>query len=603
MKRASTYRHALHVAASLLFAPSLLAATISGHVVDPNGNPVANVQVIHTRAADTPGASVVTVFSGADGSFSFPGDYPYPETIDAQSDIRTRGLGLQQVDRYVETSADAAKATFVVQAVTNQVDVAPASAWLQRIADPAEKADFIMNCIDCHQVPAPEVRSYAASIADLHAGDPAEARRQSWDAIVKYMNFLSAWEFSRGQRREGAELDANAVYAVENEGAVVELLTRIFDDRLDHIEGYDWGAPIIATPATAIWEYAIPEPNATRETVMLGNPALLLSADVAANRIVATDVVTGTQRDFEVPTDYPIGPHSLHRGNDGMLWVTPLFNNTVAKLDPATGTWNTWLLKTPDGGGVGIHDLSFGYKHELLTDVKGRIWFSDIGNTGVGYFDPADGSARVWPAPVEASRAGDAALYGNASLYGLVMTKDRNEVWYSQLGNGVFGGFRIDTEEFIGPFVLPSANAGPRRISISDDDVMYMALYGTGQIAEFDIKSRTMIAIHDLPDTGSAPYALTWDPLRRVVWVATSNNDVIYRFDPATRAYGVLPLPREQTFLRMIDIDPQTGVLVASYANIVENVNGPRMALIVDPGDGVYPQQFSPATASVGAGQ
>jgi len=155
----------------------------------------------------------------------------------------------------------------------------------------------------------------------------------------------------------------------------------------------------------------------------------------------------------------------------------------------------------------------------------------------------------------------------------------------------------VETEEFIGPFVLPDANTGPRRITISDNDIMYLALYGTGQIAEFDIKSREMVAIHDLPDTGAAPYAVTWDPVREVVWVATSNADVIYRFDPATREYGVIPLPRERSFLRMIDIDPTTGVLVTSYANIVENVNAPRMALIVDPGDNAYPESFNPADA------
>ena len=178
------------------------------------------------------------------------------------------------------------------------------------------------------------------------------------------------------------------------------------------------------------------------------------------------------------------------------------------------------------------------------------------------------------------------------------MTSDRKEVWYSQLGNGVFGGFNIDTEEFIGPFVLPDPNTGPRRITISGDDIMYLALYGTGQIAEFDIKKREMIAIHDLPDIGAAPYSVTWDSVRQVVWVATANADVIYRFDPATRAFGVLPLPREQSFLRMIDIDPASGVLVSSYANIVENVNGPRMALIIEPGDGAYPVRFSMENAS-----
>ncbi len=586
----------LPVILGLLFSAQALATSINGIVVDQNGNPLANMQVIYDRDEDDRGASVVTVFTGADGHFAFPDDYP--ERINEASNISSRGLGFQQIDRIIEADRRAASITLVMKAVANQVNSAPASAWLGRIGDHAEQAAFIMNCIDCHQVPASEVRNFAATIDDLHASDPLLARQQSWDSIVKYMNFLSAWEFSRGARAEGVELDTEAVYAVENSQDVVNLLANIFDDRLDHIEGYDWGAPVIATADTVIWDYEVPEPNAIREAVMLGDPAMLLAADVSANRIVGIDVRTGRQRDFEVPTDYTIGPHSLHRGPDGTLWVTPLFNNTVAQLNPASGEWDTWELTTSTGGGVGIHDLSFGYDHELLTDAEGKVWFSDIGNRAVGYFDPVDGKTEIWNTPVAESRAADSALYGTAAVYGLVMTADQNEVWYSQLGNGVFGGFRIDTKEFIGPFVLPDANAGPRRITISDDDIMYLALYGTGQIAEFDIRSREMIAIHDLPDTASAPYSVTWDPVRKVVWVPTSNGDVIYRFDPTNREFGVIPMPREQAFLRMIDIDPATGVLVSSYANIVENVNGPRMAFIVDPGDGAYPNKFSPSSAS-----
>ena len=573
------------------------AATLSGHVLDTNGNPLPGMQVIYTRDADARGASVVTVFSGTDGSFAFPEDFS--ERITSASDIGARGLGYEQVDRIQAGDRRAVDLTFVMQMKANQVDTAPASAWLtRRLPDRREQAAFIMNCIDCHQVPGPEVRHYAAAIADLHAADPEQALRQSWDSIVKYMNFLSAWEFSRGARGEGVELDTEAVYAVENSADVVNVMTAIFNDRMDHISDYEWGAPVITTPDTAVWEYAVPEPNNIREAVMLGDPARLLAADVGANRIVGIEVRTGRQRDYEVPTDYTIGPHSLHRGQDGTLWVTPLFNNTVARLNPDSGEWETWQLTTPEGGGVGIHDLSFSADHELLTDARGRVWFSDIGNRAVGYFDPADGETRIWKTPVAESRANDVALYGSAAVYGLVMTSDQKEVWYSQLGNGVFGGFNVETEEFIGPFVLPDANAGPRRISISDDDIMYLALYGTGQIAEFDIKTRQMIAIHDLPDTASAPYAVTWDPVRKVVWAAVSNNDVIYRFDPATREFGVLPLPRPQTFIRMIDIDPATGVLVASTANIVEVVNGPRMAMIIDPGDGAYPERFLTATAT-----
>lgn len=563
------------------------AATLGGQVLDGNGNAVAQVAVIYTRPAGAVGSSVVTVFSDSSGRFRFPDDYPEASAPAAKLTTRALGYRLAEVlpaSRPSDTGA--LEFTLLMAREDNQADTAPASAWLNRIADRAEKSAFVMDCIDCHQVPASEQRAYAAAIIDQHAPDPDLARSESWKSIVKYMNYLSNWEFSRGGRANDQKLDAEAVYSVENGDAVAKTLTRHFTDRLDRISGYQWGAPLLANASTAIWEYEIPHPNAVREALLLGEPRQLWVADVASNRMISVDIATGRQQDHEVPSGVLMSPHSLHRDAGGSLWVTPLFNSVVAFRDMKSGQWQTWRLRTPDGKSPGIHDLSFGHAHELLTDAQGRIWYSDIGNNAVGYFDPKDGATRIWPAPPSPGRAGKTALYG------LSMTKNRKEVWYSQLANGTFGGFDIEKQQFIGPFQLPDPNAGPRRISIDDNDVLYLALYGSGQLAEFDTKTRRMIAIHDLPDTGSAPYTTTWDPVRKVVWIGTSNGDVIYRFDPRTRQFAVLPLPRERAFLRMIDIDPRTGVLVTSYANIVDIVQGPRMALIIDPGDDVYPERF-----------
>jgi streptogramin lyase len=589
------------VAAGLVFyMGQAAAATLGGQVLDGNGNAVAQVAVTYTRPAGAAGSSVVTVFSDASGRFRFPDDYPEASATAVR--LATRALGYRLAEVLPASRASGAGAlefTLLVAREDNQAHTAPASAWLNRIADRAEKSAFVMDCIDCHQVPASEQRAYAAAIIDQHAADPDLARSESWKNMVKYMNYLSNWEFSRGRRSSDQKLDAEAVYSVENGDAVVKTLTRHFTDRLDRISGYQWGAPLLANGRTAIWEYEIPHPNAVREALLLGEPRQLWVADVASNRMISVDIATGRQQDHEVPSGVLMSPHSLHRDAGGNLWVTPLFNSVVAFRDLKSGEWQTWRLRTPDGKSPGIHDLSFGHAHELLTDAQGRIWYSDIGNNSVGYFDPKDGAARIWQAPPSPGRAGETALYG------LSMTKNRKEVWYSQLANGTFGGFDIEKQQFIGPFQLPDRNAGPRRISIDDNDVLYLALYGSGQLAEFDTKTRRMIGIHDLPDTGSAPYTTTWDPVRRVVWIGTANGDVIYRFDPRTRQFAVLPLPRERAFLRMIDVDPRTGVLVTSYANIVDIVQGPRMALIIDPGDDAYPERFgvNGNTSRAGAGR
>lgn len=73
------------------------------------------------------------------------------------------------------------------------------------------------------------------------------------------------------------------------------------------------------------------------EALLLGTPPRLWVADVSANRIVSIDIASGAQADYEVPSEVLMSPHSLHRDREGALWVTPLFNGIVARLQPDSG--------------------------------------------------------------------------------------------------------------------------------------------------------------------------------------------------------------------------------------------------------------------------
>ncbi|HTC53060.1 MAG TPA: hypothetical protein VK700_14070, partial [Steroidobacteraceae bacterium] len=261
------------------------------------------------------------------------------------------------------------------------------------------------------------------------------------------------------------------------------------------------------------------------------------------------------------------------------IWASPFFPGAVMRFDPRGEQWKLWHLNQPGGPPVGLHDMSFDADHELVTDHHGRIWFSDIVNNAVGWLDPATGKSGEYKIPPVPGRI------GGEQVYGLAMSPDRTHVWYCQLGIGSFGSFNTETLKFETHVEFASPTAGPRRMSMSEDGVLYLGLYGAGQVAAFDTKAGHMLGIYDLPDRASAPYATFWDPLRKVVWIPTSNADVIYRFDPRTHRIGVLPLPREGAFLRMVHVDRGSGALVTSYANIVEHVRGPRMALLIDLGD------------------
>lgn len=555
----------------LLGCATANAAELAGRIIDTNGSAVAGAMV--TVATSLPGPTAWTAYSDAEGRFHFPAALQYQ--ANTKLDISLRALGYE-LD---SNSVNAGQLTLIARRTSNQAAAAPASAWLGQSGDHEAVSTFVMDCVGCHQVPASQFRDYAAAIADMPGDDRHDIAHQSWTAIIQYMNLLSAEEFNRGP--EAKPIDAKNVYSVGDGPSVINYITDHFPTRMDNIKGYDWGAPLAVTPDTSIREYEVSGPNAIREALLLGSPAQLYAADVSTSRIIKIDPASGYTTALDIPSETEVGPHSLHRGPDGSLWVAPFISSVIANLDVKNDSWKTWGMKDATGKSAEIHDLSFGADHSLLTDKDGNIWFSDVGSNSVGYINPQTGKIELFKAPAIAGRP------TSGGLYGLVMTKDREHIWYSELRIGNVGSFNIKTRQFEQAFQLPT-NAGPRRLSISDDDILYVPLYGRGELVEYDTRSHKLLGTYALPDTATAPYSVTWDGVRKVVWVTTANGDVLYRFDPATKKFGVLPLPREGALVRMVDVDPQTGELIGSYGNIVQNVHGPRMAFIIEPGDHAY---------------
>ena len=543
-------------------------ADVHGRVTDLNGGPLIQAMVTVTKAAGVSGATATTVFTNERGEFGFPTNTP-------AGTVSVRTLGFRQIENTIPTGG--APLTILMRPEANQAGVAPASAYLKAFTHQADREALVMACVACHQMPAPVVRDYAKLLDDTPQTQSPEAREQAWTAIVKQMNYVSSVEFGRAG---GFVPSGENVYSGGDPAPTAKLLVRALQGPLREVRGYSYGAPLITTPRTTIREFEVPAPNAIREAVPFGGTDFLYAADVSSNRVIRIDTRSGAVKDLTIPGKELWGPHTLVPGNEG-VWATSFFPNALMRLDTRTEQFHLWRLNKPGGPPVGVHDISFDADHHVVTDRHGRVWFSDIVNDAIGWLDPRTGKTGEFKIPPVPGRE------GNEQVYGLAMSPDRLRVWYCQLGIGSFGSFNTETAKFERHVEFDSRNAGPRRMSMSDDGVLYLALYGAGQLAAYDTTSNRMLGIYDLPDRASAPYATTWDPLRKVVWIPTSNGDVIYRFDPRTRTIGVLPLPRERGFLRMLHVDRGSGFLVTSYANIVEHVRGPRMALLIDPGDGV----------------
>jgi len=567
------------------------AATISlkGEVLDTDGKPVSHARVTFYPLPQSINMVATTVFSNATGKFIFPAALVTNATDDfsvmvnaLNYDQLSLAKGKLSVTEHAQNpESGVIELTVVMQHQANQALAAPASAWLKDVPNTDAKGKLLVDCVNCHQFPSPEVHNFIHSLNSIGGAESEQIRKQAWHEKIDHMSAIFADALARGRAgNESAETvtapASQEFFNHQDADEIIELLITQLSGGSEVLEGYEYGAPLAVTEKTVIREYQLQRPNAIREAISLGTPPQLWVADFYGDRVVRVDVASGAQKEFAVPFDRASGPHTLVRGKDDSLWLSGVFNSFIGQLDPISEKWRIWSLKTQPP--VSPHDLTYNFRNELAMDTQGRIWFSDIANNALGSFNPATGAELSFPASVKAGRKP-----GEMSMYGIVMTSDQHHICYTQLG-GDFGCFNTETLGYETTLALP-IGAGPRRMAITENDIIYIPLFGAGQLVEYDARTKTKTATYDLPDRASGPYAATWDVKRRVVWIATSNADVIYRFDPEKKIFGVIPLPRQKAYLRMLAVDPNSGQLVTSYANLPEPVNGPRMAVMIDPGN------------------
>ena len=101
-------------------------------------------------------------------------------------------------------------------------------------------------------------------------------------------------------------------------------------------------------------------------------------------------------------------------------------------------------------------------------------------------------------------------------LYGAAIDVAAKRVWWAQL-YGFVGAF--DTENHSVDRVIPFARGeGPRRLAIQDDGILWVPLFGSGQLAKSIPAKALEIARYDIPDPGAAPYGVTLDKRRNAIW-------------------------------------------------------------------------------------
>lgn len=584
------------------------AGTVEGRVVDVRtGAGIAQVAVVLEAQKPIQGPKALTGFTDSKGHFRIDaGAMPGGQAATIQATM----LGLNQkspADRPIELKIPSASATqrvdFAMEKSTNIADQVPASAWLAKVPESEAKHETQLHCSGCHQLPTVKVRDYARKIEAVPAAGGGsdqqksawhdQIRKEAWRAAVKYMRAKSYDIFPEGTVIDLAKLDWKTIQAPEyslftekDEAVIGDFLTKHLPHQFDFMPpgDYRYGAPLGVTEKTVIREFQLPDVSLVREATSVRGSKAIWGADIHKNRLLKLDPATGKIQWFDVPFPTGTGPHTILGDEQGNVWISLLESDQLARFDPKTERWKLYSLRPSDvdpknyfGGTSIVHDISFGENYEVKKDKKGLIWLTLIGTNKLASLNPDTGEVHNYDAPPVKGR--DPL---NISLYSLLLSADGSCAWFTQL-MGSIGCFNTQTLKTETTFTPPSGS-GPRRLTIDGDDNLWVPYYGSGQILKYDTKQRKQVGLYDLPDRSAAPYALTWDAKRKVIWVGNSNSDVIYRLDPATGKFAVIPLPRPMSYLRKITVDIATGDLITSYSNIPAG-SGPSMALAIHVGD------------------
>lgn len=594
------------LAALLMFVSTGAAGELRGRVVVvDDGQPLAQAAVTLTLANGTGGAHAVTVFTDPNGAFRLPVLAPALEE-EQDAVLQARKLGYAQVGATGRAAGAAGRASMRILFMQRRADIAeqvPASAWLAEAPPGPAKQILLTSCTSCHQMPSPRVREYADQIEAVASGAERDrhaleewrkvVRHESWSMIVRYMRskHYSVFPLESPVNLEAVDWATaqNADYNFYNErqGEIVaQYLTEHFPRSTASMsrDAYEYGAPIGVTDRTVIREYGFPADALVRELVPVPGSPDLWGADVNRNMIVRLDPDTGATRWYPVDFRGSTGPHTIVPDADGIIWVSMIDNDQFGRFDPRTGAWKLWQLRPsnlPDsasmGGAAFVHDMSIDSRGHLARDPQGRIWLTLAGTNQMGTLDPVSGEVAFW----DVNRI-DGLSPINHLIYSTVLSADGRYAWYSQL-NGAVGS--LDTRSMkVDRLVSFPEGTGPRRMARDDEGHLWVALFGAGQVAKIDMSSARLLAIFDLPDRSAAPYAVTWDRRRAVVWVANANSDAIYRLDPGTGEFLVYPLSRPMAYLRQLAIDEVSGRLVGSYGNYPAG-SGPSMGVLIDVGD------------------
>jgi virginiamycin B lyase len=599
------YRHVCSlVLLALVLVNNVEALQVQGRVLNADGTGLPFVRIRISAPDSVPFST--TVFSASDGSFSAKTGIDDPNTIE----IELFRIGWKESDRSSNVTVDGLQIQATMQVIDNVAAQLPASAWLKGDKKSVAYRMSTLQCSNCHQLGAERVRRFSAQLSSLPVDERSEAwlkrsvedlafdgkkgawlereeipehqREKAWKDMVQYMRWVAIhmgehkelrWGLKEGSDFYNALLQPEtSLFVPRDMEIIVPNLAHNFPVNFDTYRGYNDIAQLGnygVTSTTVIDEFVLPTFGWTREIAIAPGSSDIWLLETDKDRLGSLDPRTGAVTWYEIPGAGQQGPHTMNSDAEGNLWIAMEDSFYIGRFNTQTKTWR--MYPPPKGKVFGVtHDFAYNSDRHVEPDSEGRIWITDLGMNELWGINIDSGEINTYKMPLAVGET-----HFHSLLYGAVFDTARDRVWWAQLYGNV-GSFntKSNTVERIVPF---ARGAGPRRLAIQADGTLWIPLFGSGELVKFDSVKGVELARYGIPDAGAAPYGVTLDKKRNAIWAATTNSDRIYRFDIATEQWSHYPMPRKETYIRMIEIDPLTGDIWTTYSSLPVGKRDPQL--------------------------
>jgi virginiamycin B lyase len=506
--------------------PATLALT--GRVSSAAEGLMEGVLVTARRTGST---MSVTVVSDAQGRYAFPAARLAPGKYGLT--IRAIGYDLTAPANPVVPSGAAATADLKLRKTANLADQMSNGDWILSVPGTDAQKAGLADCTGCHTL--------QRAVDSYHTADDWKNNvlpRMSNYTFSSFWLKPQAFRTSRGVSFFAPDLPAYLATINQSAGPrkwPLKTLTRL--------KGVS--THVIVT------SYDLPN-RLTQPHDVIGTPdGTIWFSDFGQQFLGRLNPKTGAVTVFPVPEfkpGYLDGSLDLEVDPQGFLWLANLYQGGVTRFDPKTQTMKQWAV--PPAGRPEFTQASM--VMPIHSNADGKVWTNNQDDHSFRRLDPATGTWETF-GPFYYPGVTPPKTF---NAYGL-LTDSSNSLWGLDFGATSIGHLDAATGKFK-IIATPTANSHPRRGRIDErTGVLWFAEFGANRIGSYDTKADNgTITEYVMPTPWDNPYDAVPDK-NGSVWAGSMFTDRISRLDSATGRVVDYELPGT-TNIRRVWVDNTT---------------------------------------------